>query len=1078
MENFLKVMTIVFRVRTCNIRSSGVIGYFVDANDQTQFFDPTSNSRTTSLAAGAQHKPKHGGSMYASTYGATAATMNSAMFYSAFDVNHADDDFSYPEGHRHSSDLVTRHHTKLHLRSINLQFSDVVLIDKPGEGPTDGVRARLMEVYLSECIFDMKTVNLCIVEEGVVKITVPTTLESIVCSVMSLGIREYIDSASHEVRRSSRCLLAFDSELRQSEISVGPAVEIDVSGPTASRGAMLADNRLDVNIRMRSVLASLHTDSVTFWTDVFSSLSIPAAGEASSVEISFSVVCPSLHLIVHSDLSHSKQKWRELNLALDLSNATPSAGVLLTSPWEDVLDTSRSSGPNTLNDIFRQSPGGLWATFQDIKVTNNLEGMNKPVASSDSYCKLFTMDKLLFKLFLWDMGMSHVQETLILEAFKSKSTRDGISVESTVIADVPRNDGPDSESFKDSGLPPPNLDRGFVVYIKADTIAVDIAQREYNALISISGFLAPSKIMVPEADLMLPRQFVYSRKIRQSTGENLGPHTSVPGFGVVLSANTCTIRVSSSDDFSCSQGFHRHATSEVPLEELLQQTFASKYNGPAEFIPALGSDLSNPFVFSVAGKGVVLEMFAVDAQTYFTASALDLSVFESELSDLRSSSASLNPFLHRSSLIHNISSHEGTETTEVLNGGVSPREGWVLVDDSHDDFGSDGGHVGRDSVSAHTVYVDPRALSHLLRRQSHVQHVYGVDLLPSTAVSNNFNRLHTVSLQVMTTEVPSVVPTFESNQEIQFHMDFINVTHHLDPKSNWINAIASLMTPIRPETVLDRRHRIKAEALKLQSLTQSVYQSRLGNFEHVVSVEEETVQSKPAAFSVTKVSICVSNCLIDYKCREHDSRMLLSIGTLAIFTTIVSSSNLFTVKVTADNIDTYVSKYLNSRRELEQNPLGVDGTFKPVEVSDRDRLRLQSEFDVESVFEHNVGSFDGMRTASEFLDLHHFVPLLALSKTSLLVTINAQFGSATRDNFILRNRGTLLVVGPGSGVDNALNEVVVDNSGNVDVDADDEIISGFSATAVVMSMHGCHFEARMDTVDVLVVSALFYCFHG
>lgn len=1031
------------------------------AGEGTEFFDPISGTWTATR----QHRNDRG--MYASTYGASAATVSSAMFYSAFDATHADDDFSHPARHsREDSVSLIRTQWRIHFNNVTMQFSENNDTVADPQDPALNISSRVLDAVFSECFFDL-TYHRRIVESDIAKTATSARIDTFHCSVLSLGIWEHAVRATddNENMQWKRCLLAFDSSLRDSEISAGPAIDIEITESSPSVVQNELRRCLNVGVRMRSVFTSLHIDSLTFWTDVFSSLPIPATGEASSMDVSINVDCPSLDLVVHSDLSHAKSKWKDLCSALDLSNTAPSPGVHIPSPWRNVAPSEGNpAGNSDLYSMLLQSPGGLWATFESISVAKRIgtpPSTTDPTETIDNtYCRLLAVDKLILKLFLLELNQSQVQETLILEAFKSTSSREGITVDSTVTQRRTTED--EIGNPGNYSIYPPSQEQGLIVYIKADTISVDIAQREYNAMISISGFFTPSRMPVPDADMIQPRRFLYPKKLLSN-----GRETNASGFGIVLSASTCTIRVASSDDFSCVQGFHRHASDELPLAEILQRTFAAKYDGPMEFTPCLGSDLSDPFVFSIASKAIVLEMFSAANQTYFTASALEISIFECEQSDLRSGVTPSIPILHRSSLVHDISSHESSDIHQ--GPGVSPRDGWILVNDSYDDFGNDMRiNIPSSSAPKRQVYVDPRALSFLLYRPSYIQHVSNTGLLPSTTGAESMGGLRAVSLQALIAEQPSLLAPSESNQDIQFHVDFQNVTHHLDPKSNWINKIVSLMTPIRPETVLERRSSIRLQALKLQSVTRSTYQTQLESMNHTVAAHLEDADTTPAPtpFAVTKVSVNVASCLIDYKCQENGSRLLLSIGTLAIFTTIVSSSNLFTVKVTADDIDTYVSKHLNSRPELEQNPLGIEGFIKPIDLTDSAREKLRCEFDVDAPASDAAV---GIHNASEFLDLHQFVPLLALSKTSLLVTINTQFGSINRDVFILRNRGTLLVESRHEGTDST-EDIVIDSSGRVDLDADDENISGFSATSVVMSMHGCNFEARMDTIDALIVS--------
>jgi hypothetical protein len=515
---------------------------------------------------------------------------------------------------------------------------------------------------------------------------------------------------------------------------------------------------------------------------------------------------------------------------------------------------------------------------------------------------------------------------------------------------------------------------------------------------------------------------------------------------------------------------------EITLEMLLQQIFPHEAHKVATDLST--SKLSDPSVFCIAAKGVVMEMFAIEQQTFIAASALDLAVYETERSNMASPLPSSSSILHRSSMVHNISSRRSKES--VSGSGSSPREGWVMVDGVSDEQSLNERQKGlAASYDSRTVYVDARALSCLLRESIHIQRVADPNLLACTLDDANTQHLHAVLLQALIIDAPSVISPNETSQEVRLHMDFQNITHHFDPNSNWINKVAVMMAPVRPDIVLERRRHIRAKALRALAVTQSAYlRAGADHMEikgpvEVLPMDENDQRPIKLPFAVTSVSVNVSSCLFDYRCPEHSSRLMLSVGKLSVSTTIVSSYALFSLKVVAEDIDLYVSKFLNNRIELEENPLDVNGMFRPIRVVDTEKERIQSEFEFELKPASDSGTdgvISGIKSASEFLDVHQFVPLIALSKSSVLVTVNTHFGSRTRDPYILQNRGTLLVVDPGDST--GASESFIGGSA-AEIDADDENISGFSANAVVMSMHGCTFEARMDSIDVLVVSFSF-----
>jgi hypothetical protein len=92
----------------------------------------------------------------------------------------------------------------------------------------------------------------------------------------------------------------------------------------------------------------------------------------------------------------------------------------------------------------------------------------------------------------------------------------------------------------------------------------DVAQREYNALITIGSMLGPAKcsddVDAFDTEYMVPRRFIYSNAFVATKDKDASDKKSSTGFGFVLSSDTSTIRITSSEDYSCVQGYHRHCS--------------------------------------------------------------------------------------------------------------------------------------------------------------------------------------------------------------------------------------------------------------------------------------------------------------------------------------------------------------------------------------------------------------------------------------------------------------------------------------------------------------------------------------
>jgi hypothetical protein len=80
-------------------------------------------------------------------------------------------------------------------------------------------------------------------------------------------------------------------------------------------------------------------------------------------------------------------------------------------------------------------------------------------------------------------------------------------------------------------------------------------------------------------------------------------------------------------------------------------------------------------------------------------------------------------------------------------------------------------------------------------------------------------------------------------------------------------------------------------------------------------------------FEITKVSVRVRKCLIDYCCEEISSRVLVSVGLLSVSSTIVSNSPNYSLKFGVNDFSLLISNKLIHNVEFEQSPLDVMGNF-------------------------------------------------------------------------------------------------------------------------------------------------------
>jgi hypothetical protein len=436
------------------------------SNEVTQFFDPDV-SRSIRWAPGTDgdqrrgqglgntsRRKKHSTAesvMYSSSYGSSSAAMGSVMYYSAV-AEVSDDRFASAGEHRRNDYVVTDYNTRLYLTGVMVEFADTL-------APSATKFVRTLELLLSECILDVKAASRQLASRPEESSDSDMSMTQLHCSIARCSLVETITTAEENNETFRRCLVALDSSLQPGEISSGPAIDLSV----VPGGA-----KFDIRVSLRPLLVSLHFDCLTYWTNVLSSVPIPATGETASVPLSLALSCRSANVVLHADTSHSKTKWSELVSALDLPNLYPSEDAFIPLPWRSV--PQGREGDYCLFQLLAQSPGGILVTFHNIDVTKSADSQgNSDNSLSNEYTRILATQKVEGKLFLFDSSSGTYQETTFIEVFSQDSVGPGISLESASLSSPGNKESAFAEC---DGIQPPCVSGSSVLYVRANTIAI------------------------------------------------------------------------------------------------------------------------------------------------------------------------------------------------------------------------------------------------------------------------------------------------------------------------------------------------------------------------------------------------------------------------------------------------------------------------------------------------------------------------------------------------------------------------------------------------------------------------------
>ena len=158
----------------------------------------------------------------------------------------------------------------------------------------------------------------------------------------------------------------------------------------------------------------------------------------------------------------------------------------------------------------------------------------------------------------------------------------------------------------------------------------------------------------------------------------------------------------------------------------------------------------------------------------------------------------------------------------------------------------------------------------------------------------------------------------------------------------------------------------------------------------------ERKEKKKLQFSMTKISIRVHKLCVDYECSSTStstsiqSRMLLSLGSMALSTTIANNSNCYLLKVSVKDLVLHLSNHILRNPLFEQNPLNINGSRNMVE----DTTGTGAQHNQGVLFTDGVTHSGGRQVKrftldfDRFLDEHDLIQVISVDDVTALVGFN------------------------------------------------------------------------------------------
>lgn len=791
----------------------------------------------------------------------------------------------------------------------------------------------------------------------------PTAPTSATLSVACFSAFEESIERNPSVHPISRPLLTMSHSLEQHRIINPPQLELIVQfRPPFHDHKTQQPASVHASLTIEPAVISIHLQNIIHWVSLIEG-AVNVQTQESASNFTFELIAPSVDIVAHTPSIVPSEFWCELHDAMNLHSEA--------DRWEDVDVHS------CVSTHYESSNGGIRVLAKNLRVL--VETTVDSLKSREPESKnTVEMDSISLNLFLrrdkkdstsLDVYGTFFSEAKLFEALGSLNNKISMKRGWTMKVDNPPPSSVSSE--KNGMLIPPKIDDSCLLHLRAHCVILDMRQREYNTLIAVIKAITETP-PIPANEVYEPN----SPKFNPSNSTTTPSSTSNGGmpFGIILQSDVGSLTLSrcpKMDDVSASE-LNAPSHQDVPSS---QSGSSSPTDNDVTFY-SLHMEVVQP----------VIEMLSTRQQTYVGIVAEDFAIFETSMSNgpyaewgerglpLSRDRDKLNshalgssdrPFLHRTTL-HVSSTINNTYSSRSRSGSKdTQKHAQEHKEDQYKDF----------SGGMRQFSVAPSISSQNSERQPHV---FGFQLLMTDEIPSKGNDLGTRSMA--------------------FHMDFQDVSLRFDPTSSWIMRAVELLTPLTPAQQLEAREnrRLKRDkmlrkeqlrkgidpSLLCQKDRDNTHNQSVGKTDH--SAPSPKVSSSKI-FEVTRVSVSVRKCLIDYGCQLQNSRILVSVGLLTMSSTIVSSSPSFRLKFVVEDFNLFLSNKLLDDASPEQTPLRRFGT------SERARAMQPQSYQKSTV----ALDFD------TFIDAHSFVQIATVDRLENIVSFLDSSGVALALRFTL-----------------------------------------------------------------------------
>lgn len=272
-------------------------------------------------------------------------------------------------------------------------------------------------------------------------------------------------------------------------------------------------------------------------------------------------------------------------------------------------------------------------------------------------------------------------------------------------------------------------------------------------------------------------------------------------------------------------------------------------------------------------------------------------------------------------------------------------------------------------------------------------------------------------------------------------------------------------------------------------------------------------KKKVLQFSMTKIIVRVHKLCVDYECSTSastssssstststsslsrssmQSRMLLSLGSMSLSTTIANNSNCYLFKVSVKDLVLHLSNHILRNPLFEQNPLNINGSRNMITDTTTQKIRMVA---IDGALQS--GGRQGKQFTLDFdrfLDEHDLIQVVSVDDVTALVgfnppkqssggvsedlgpdsySISHQKGQSDCDSEKEKEKKAEKGVGVASVVDARAGGEEMKTGGTVQASSSTSKSAarvGTTDTSVELTLGLCCVYVCMDSVDVLTVS--------